>query len=146
MRKVLLSSILSLFLGIGVACADNDRPITVNQLPAKAQQFIATYFSDQKVSFAKEEHDFLEVTYEVLFANSIKVEFAKNGEWKEVNCKYSVVPDGIVPAQIVTYVKSNFPDVRIVSIERGRRDIEVSLTNNLELTFDLDYNIIDIDD
>ena len=146
MKKVLFSAILSLFLGIGVACADNDRPINVNQLPAKAQKFIATYFSDQKVSFAKEEHDFMDVTYEVLFADSIKVEFSKNGEWKEVDCRYSAIPDGIVPAQIVAYVNSNFPDVRIVSIERGRRDIEVSLTNNLELTFDTAFNIIDIDD
>ena len=65
-----------------------------NQLPEAAQQFINTYFPDQKVSFAKEERDFMEVSYEVMFTNSIKIEFAGNGEWKEVKCKYSTLPEG----------------------------------------------------
>lgn len=146
MKKFLVLAVMALFVSLGVACADNDRPVSVDQLPAKAQQFITRYFSDQKVSFAKEEHDFLDVTYEVLFTNSIRVEFSKNGEWKEVDCKYSIVPEGIVPEQITAYVNSNFPDARIVSIDRDKRDYEVSLTNNLELTFDLNFNIIDIDD
>ena len=30
--------------------ADNDRPIQVNQLPAKAQTFIKTYFKNHKVT------------------------------------------------------------------------------------------------
>lgn len=33
--------------------ADNDKPIEVSQLPAKAQTFIKTYFKDHKVAMAK---------------------------------------------------------------------------------------------
>ena len=125
---------------------NNDRPIQFNQLPEAAQQFINTYFPDQKVSFAKEERDFMEVSYEVMFTNSIKIEFAGNGEWKEVKCKYSTLPEGIVPQPIVDYVGTNFPGVSIYAIDRGYRDVEVSLTNGLELTFDSDYTLVDIDD
>ena len=146
MKKLIIIAASLMLFSVTSLRADNDRPIQVSQLPQAAQQFIKTYFPDQKVSFAKEERDFMEVRYEVLFTNSIKVEFYKNGEWKEVDCKYSVVPDGIVPAPIVQYVQENFPDVRIYSIDHDRRDYEVSLTNGLELTFDLNYNIIDIDD
>ena len=46
----------------------------------------------------------------------------------------------------MTYVNSNFPGVQVHSIDRDRRDIEVELTNGLELTFDLYYNLIDMDD
>ena len=35
--------------------ADNDKPIQVSQLPAKAQTFIKTYFKDHKVAMAKLE-------------------------------------------------------------------------------------------
>lgn len=146
MKKILILAASLLFLTTTVARADHDIPIQVTQLPAQAQEFIKTYFPDQKVSYAKEERDFMEVSYEVVFTNAIKIEFNKDGQWKQVKCRYSVMPDGIVPEPIVTYVNNNFPDVRVVAIDRDRWDIEVDLTNGLELTFDLNYNIIGIDD
>ena len=38
--------------------ADNEKPIDVKQLPAKAQTFVSTYFKDQKVALVKEESGF----------------------------------------------------------------------------------------
>lgn len=146
MKKIMILAAAMLLLSVTSARADHDRPIQFNQLPVAAQEFVNTYFSDQKVSFAKEERDFMEVRYEVMFTNSIKIEFYKDGKWKEIDCKYSVLPEGIVPEQIATYVNSNFPGVKIHAIDRDRRDIEVELTNGLELTFDLYYNLIDMDD
>ena len=84
--------------------------------------------------------------YEVVFTNGSKVEFLKDGEWKEVECKYSTVPTAIIPAQIASYVSQNYPDTQIVQIDRDKRDYEVKLTNRLELTFDLNFNLIGIDD
>ena len=146
MKKIMILAAAMLLLSLTSARADHDRPIQFNQLPAAAQEFINTYFANEKVSFAKEERDFMEVRYEVMFTNSIKIEFYKDGKWKEIDCKYSVLPEGIVPEQIATYVNSNFPGVKIHAIDRDRRDIEVELTNGLELTFDLYYNLIDMDD
>lgn len=146
MNKIMILAAAMLLLSVTSARADHDRPIQFNQLPVAAQEFINTYFANEKVSFAKEERDFMEVRYEVMFTNSIKIEFYKDGKWKEIDCKYSVLPEGIVPEQIATYVNSNFPGVKIHAIDRDRRDIEVELTNGLELTFDLYYNLIDMDD
>ena len=58
--------------------------------------------------------DFLESTYEIVFTSSAKIEFFKNGDWKEVDCKYSTVPANIVPAQISAYIQQNWPDASIV--------------------------------
>ncbi len=146
MKKLMILSAILMVFGITTACADNDKPIAVTQLPQKAQQFIKTHFSKEKVAFAKLERDFLETTYEVVFTNSTKLEFQKDGNWKEVDCKYSTVPTGIVPAQIAQYITQNYPDTKIVKIDRDKRDYEVKLTNGLELTFDLKFNLIDIDD
>lgn len=83
--------------------------------------------------------------YKVVFVNGAKVEFAKNGEWKDVECKYGEVPAAIVPQQIRDYVTKNYPKNKIVAIDRDRRDYEVELDNGLDLKFDLMFRLIDID-
>lgn len=146
MKKAIILLAGMIFLAAGTACADNDKPISTDQLPAKAQEFIKKYFPSEKVAYAKMETDILETSYEVTFTTSTKLEFDRGGEWKEVNCRYSSVPEGIVPVQITAKVKELFPDTSVVSIDRDRRDIEVKLNNRMELTFDLNYNLIEIDD
>ena len=130
MKKLLILAAAVFALGTSTVSADNDRPISVSELPEKAQQFIRQHFPNEKVSFAKMERELFDTTYEVIFTSSSKVEFLKNGDWKEVDCKYSTVPAAIIPQQI----------------DRDKRDYEVKLTNGLELTFDLKFNLIDIDD
>ena len=104
------------------AFAGKDRIITVGELPAVAQQFVQTHFK------------------------AVEVEFAKDGAWKEVDCKYGEVPAAIVPQQIRDYVAKNFAGRKIVSIDRDKRDWEVKLDNGLDLKFDLHFRLIEIDD
>ena len=85
--KKIMSVFAVLFLALNVACANEDRPIQVEQLPAAAQKFIKAHFPDSKISYAK-----------------------------------------------------------IIKIDRDRRDYEVSLSNRLELTFDMKFNLVEIDD
>ena len=146
MKKLLILAAAVFALGTSTVSADNDRPISVSELPEKAQQFIRQHFPNEKVSVAKMERELFDTTYEVIFTSSSKVEFLKNGDWKEVDCKYSTVPAAIIPQQIAQYVSQYYPDTSVVQIDRDKRDYEVKLTNGLELTFDLKFNLIDIDD
>ena len=91
------------------------------------------------------ESDFFYKSYEVIFTNGDKVEFDNKGNWEEVNCKYSYVPTAIIPAAIQKYVTTNYPDAKILKIERDKKDYEVKLSNRTELKFDLKFNLIDID-
>ena len=145
MKKIITIALAVFSLSILTANADNDRLTTKENLPQKAQKFININFKDSKITYVKDERDFLERTYEVLFTNGTKVEFDRNGEWKEVDCRKSSVPIAIPPAQILKYVNDNYPDVKVIQIERDRIDYEVKLSNRLELTFDKKFNIIDID-
>ena len=52
--KKLLFLLLSVFT-LQVAQADNDKPITFDKLPAKAQTFIKQNFPTEKVAFTKME-------------------------------------------------------------------------------------------
>ncbi len=146
MKKILLITATFLFASITACNADNDRIIQTEQLPVVAQDFIKTYFPAEKINFVKEDKDFLELRYEVSFASGSSVEFYKNGEWKDVDCKMSPLPAGICPEPIVTFVKDRYPDATINSIDRDKHDYEIKLSNRLELTFDMNYNLIDMDD
>ena len=118
---------------------------TVEESVLCGEQFIKQHFADSKVALAKMESDFFYKSYEVIFTNGDKVEFDNKGNWEEVNCKYSSVPTAIIPAAIQKYVATNYPDAKILKIERDKKDYEVKLSNRTELKFDLKFNLIDID-
>lgn len=144
--KRIVSTFAVLLLTLGVACAKADRPVKVEELPAAAQTFLKNYFPDAEVSFAKLDDEFVYKEYEVMLADGTKIEFDGAGEWENVDCKAYAVPAGIIPQQIKAYVEKHYPGVKIMKIDRDRRDYEVSLSNRLELTFDKKFNLVDIDD
>jgi hypothetical protein len=146
MKKIILILAAIFSIGIFSASADNDKIINKNQLPAQAQQFISEHFNGVDFSYAKEERDILKKSYEVRLVNGVKIEFSDKGVWEEVDCQFSEVPAEIIPAAIKKYVNDNFAGEKVISIERNRYNYEVKLSNRLELKFDKDLNIYDIDD
>ncbi len=144
MKKLFLILVL-LFALLGVVSAGNDIPVTMDQLPAGAQKFIKSYFPKSEVSFMKMEKDWLEKQYDVIFTNGDKLEFDNQGNWTEVDCKYTALPEGIVPKPILDYVAKNHPHTKIVQIERERKYYEIELTNGIELKFNSQFRAIEID-
>ncbi len=146
MKKIILVLAAIFSIGVFSASADNDKVINKNQLPAQAQQFINEHFNGIDLSYAKEERDILKKSYEVRLANGARVEFSDKGVWEEVDCQFSEVPAAIIPVAIKNYIDENFAGEKVISIERNRYHYEVKLSNRLELKFDKDFNIYDIDD
>ena len=89
------------------AFAGNDRPIAVGELPATAQQFIKAHFAGVEVSLSKVDEELFDKDYKVVFVNGAKVEFTKNGEWKDVECKYGEVRAASVKTLVPTAVFSS---------------------------------------
>lgn len=125
--------------------ADNDKPVTFEQLPQAAQAFIKQNFADREIAFAKVDKDWFDATYDVLFTNGEKLEFNKKGEWKEMKCRLTAVPEKALPAAIVKFVNEKYPGAKVLSIEKDRYEYEVKLSNFWEITFDLQFNVIDLD-
>lgn len=145
MRKLFaLVALVCLTVSSMVVFAE-DKPISVDKLPAKATKFINQYFSDLKVAYATQDDDMFDKSYEVGFVGGNKVEFTKKGDWTDVDCKSSRVPVGIIPKAIQSYIKINHPDAYVVEIDRDTRDYEVKLNDRVELKFDLNGNIIGFD-
>lgn len=145
-RLTIILAPLFVALSVLPASAGNDRIITVEELPAASQQFISTCFKEVEVSYAKVDEEWFDKEYKVVFVDGSKVEFVRSGAWKEIDCKYGEVPAGAVSAPIRDCVAARFPGRRIICIERDRRNCEVKLDNGLELEFDADFRLVDIDD
>lgn len=147
MKKYLFLLAAALFsAGIAAAAVSADRPIAVDELPAAAQKFIRTHFESAEVLYAKVDDGLFDNDYKVVFADGASIEFASNGEWKTVKCKRCAVPASVVPLTIREQVFKQFPKTVIESIERDRRGYEVELSNGLDLKFDRQMNLVEIDD
>lgn len=145
--KKILATLLFAAATVGAVQADNnERPVTLDKLPAKAQEFLKTHFGDLTFAYAVEETNFLGKEYDVCYTDRTEVEFRTDGEWTKVERRYAPVPDAVVPAQILAFVKEHNPQARIMQIDRDRRDWEVELDNGIELKFDLNYKLIGYDD
>lgn len=135
-----------LALPVMVSCIGKDRVIDVAALPATAQRLLSSEFSAKQISFIKAERDFLTLDYDVVFSDGSAIEFNSKGQWEEVNCRLGDVPPGLVPEAISQYLAANYPSEHIQQIERQRRGYEVKLTNGLELEFDKQLRLRDVDD
>lgn len=131
-----------------MACADNDKVTNnINELPQVSRTFLNNYFNGNKVSHIKIDKDFLIVdSYDVILTDGTKIEFNRDGEWKEVKSFQQNIPDALIPREVRQYVSQNYPGQKIMTVERGKRKVSVDLANGLELKFDLNGNLIDIDD
>ena len=146
MKKIFVSAAL-LFAGITASFAgDRERPITLDKLPAAAQEFLAANFKDLTLAYAVEDPKFIGSEDEVIYTDRTEVDFESNGEWSSVERKYAAVPAAIVPVQIADYVKKSFAGESIRKIDRDKYTWEVELSNGLEIKFDRNFQVIDIDD
>ena len=146
MKKILLILVAVFSVGILAAVADNDKLINKSQLPKPAQEFIDAHFAGIDLLYAKEDCNILFSSYEVRLANGVKLEFSSKGNWEEVDCQQGAVPAAIVPQPIKEYIEKSYAGENILAIEKNRNDYEVKLSNRLELKFDKDFNLYDIDD
>ena len=127
------------------ANAGNDKPISVNALPAKAQTLLNNHFNGQKVILATIESGVVSRSYDVVLQNGTKLEFDKKGNLTEIDCKQGIVPVELIPQAITNYLKDNYAGQSVKKIEINKNEYEVELTNGLDLTFNKHFQLIDID-
>lgn len=143
--RLMLMIVVSSVVFSNPAKADDDRPISVDKMPLQAQEFINKYFPGKTIAVAKQEGRLVEKNYDVIFIDGNKLEFDRNGVWTNVDCEYSSVPEGIVPAPVAGYVEKKFPGVKIRQIEKENRFFEVELENGVDLKFNKNFELVDMD-
>ena len=140
MKKLILAFIAIVSFGFSTAMAQN-----TNTNPA-ITQFVTQHFPNATVQMVMPDEDDIDV----VLNDYTKIEFRLNNEWKKVDCEHSTtftaVPATIVPEQITAYVNSNFPGAIIKKLEKNFRGWEIELNNGLELKFNSNFKVMEIDD
>lgn len=125
--------------------AGPEKPIGIKQLPQISQTLIQTYFSNLIFEKGTLEGNG-QIEYTIKFSNGTELEFNEKGEWTEIDCKTTKVPNGIIPAPIQNYVVSNYKNNKIVKIQKESFGYEVELNNDLELKFNKEGKFLSVDD
>ena len=140
MKKLILAFIAIVSFGFSTAMAQN-----TNTNPA-ITQFVTQHFPNATVQMVMPDEDDIDV----VLNDYTKIEFRLNNEWKKVDCEHSTtftaVPATIVPEQITAYVNANFPGAIIKKLEKNLRGWEIELNNGLELKFNSNFKVMEIDD
>ena len=144
MMKIFMMVICCMLSCNMAANAGNDKPISVNALPAKAQTLLSTHFGKQKVMLATVE-GVVSKSYDVVLKNGTKLEFDKKGNLTEVECKQGTVPYRLIPQAIKNYLKANYPRQTVKKLEIKKNEYEVELANGLDLTFNNRFQLVDMD-
>ena len=119
-KYFVLAAVALCSVGFVSAAAFADRPVSVEELPA--YNALRSPFREGKRAREKNDgrlivdvdqielpvelqiepvdDDLFNNDYKVVFADGVSVEFASNGEWKEVGTRRGVVPAAIVPPVI----------------------------------------------
>ena len=143
-----MNSIKAILLMVAVlatcfnAKADHDQVISFNEMPEAAQTLLKQYFANKVPLVVTVDWD----DYTIVYESGEKVEFDKQGNWKEINCRTSGVPVELIPEQIKSHINATFPGAMVLKLDRNRRGYEVKLNNGLEVEYDPTFQIIDIDD
>ena len=145
MIRILMIAICCILTCNLAANAGNDKPISVNALPTKAQTLLSNHFNNQKVMLATIESGVVSRSYDVVLQNGTKLEFDKKGNLTEVDCKQDIVPAQLIPQAIRNYLKDNYAGQSVKKIEMNKNEYEVELANGLDLTFNKHFQLIDID-
>ncbi len=136
--SIIAAFVAILFCGVTSAMAQNTNPAVT--------QFVEQYFPKATVQMVMPDEDDIDV----VLSDYTKIEFKLNYEWKKVDCEHSTVytsvPAELVPEQITAYVNTNFPGAIIKKLEKKYMGWEIELNNGLEVKFNKNFRVTEVDD
>ena len=144
MKNFIVSGIFALAL-LMTGCSD--KPVPPAQLPAPIQTFVQQYFPGQTITFAQKDLELTGWKYEIFLADGTHIDFDTDDMWDKIECSLTnPVPTALIPPPVATTIQANYPDAMITKIDKERNGFEVDLANGLELKFNKQGAIVDMDD
>lgn len=128
---------LAVISGTIFMAAQNNQVTAKNDLPVKIQEYLDKSFPGYKVLRVEKDKNDNTPDYEIYLEKDIVLDFDKNNNIESIDAR-AKLPDTAVPAQILSYVKTNYPSASIFDWEMDDRQQEVTLDNGNELKFSKD--------
>jgi len=128
-------NILALLLCFIAILVTAQKKINTSELPSGANEFLAKHFNGIAIDKAKKDAEHGEKGFEVILVDGTEIEFWKDGTYREVDGKGIAIPTDFIDSKIVAYVKKNYPNNPITHIDYGHKDVDVDLTDKIDLEF-----------
>lgn len=139
MKKIIIIAVL--LLGFAIS-ANAQKKIEIAELPKPAQDFLKKHFSKSEIDVVKKDAEHGEKGYEVKLKDGTEIEFWKDGSYREVDGGKKPIPTAFIPESVKDYVAKNHPNEKITHIDYGHKDLDVDLTNNIDLEFTKEGKIL----
>lgn len=145
MKKVILTGVVSMF-SMSLLFAQSGS----QELPQNSRDFIAQHFASESIASVQVEDSWLpwdnDDMYEVHFSSGLELSFNKAGEITEIDAaKDQQLPMEVLPAEIQSYVGSNYQNAAVSSWEKDGKDQDVELSNGVDLEFDKNGKFVRVD-
>ena len=124
-------------LALTAALLNADMIIAPNSLPQNIQNFIATHF---KAQIGLVEMD--RKSYEIYLTDGTELEFDIMGNWKEIESKLTPIDFAVLPANIASIIKNQFPNTALVEVERKINYYKIKLSNRMKIRIDPNGTIL----
>lgn len=143
MKKIL---VIITLLFVGMTTFAQKMNVGFESLPSIAKDFVSINFAESNPVNVLKDTEVFDVEYEVRFDDGLKIEFDKNGEWKEIKNEIDCLTFGFLPENIGIYLENNHNRFCIKEIKREFKGFKVELTNDIEVVFDKNGNFKRYDD
>lgn len=142
-----MKRIVLLAIGIfaaAVMASSREVPVTFDQLPSAAKTFVTENFPGETVTMAlKDVHGRAE--YDVRLSDGTELEFTHSGALKKISSRAGI-SEKLIPDGIRRYVSAHFPGAGYREYEVGKRTYEVKISNGMELKFNRNFILMEVDD
>lgn len=138
-RKLL--AFFPILLGVWMlSSCDDEKKIDFGDLPSEARSFIENYFPSADILSIVQEKEDGRKEYQVKLSNGTDMEFDEDGEWTNIECYFSPLPTGILPANVITKVEELHPEAYINGVEKELGGYVVEVTDAGGIDWDLRFN------
>ena len=138
-RKLL--AFFPILLGVWMlSSCDDEKKIDFGDLPSEARSFIENYFPSADILSIVQEKEDGRKEYRVKLSNGTDMEFDEDGEWTNIECYFSPLPTGILPANVITKVEELHPEAYINGVEKELGGYVVEVTDAGGIDWDMRFN------
>ncbi|MDV6167975.1 PepSY-like domain-containing protein [Flavobacterium sp. DG1-102-2] len=137
---------LAFTVALSFTASAQKRNITLKELPAQAQTFLAKHFPNQASSYIIEDKGYINTDYKVMLTGGTEIEFDGKGNLDEADGNKKAIPLSILPKPIAAYITANYKGQEVEKFEKEKWGYKVEFLNDLELKFDSAGKFIGIDD
>lgn len=123
-----------------LSSCDDEKKIDFGDLPSEARSFIENYFPSADILSIVQEKEDGRKEYQVKLSDGTDMEFDEDGEWTNIECYFSPLPTGILPANVITKVEELHPEAYINGVERELGGYVVEVTDADGIDWDMRFN------